>query len=194
VEIASLIFRRCAELGSVRLLKEEFEAFGIKSKSWMSASGRPVGGKPFSRGALYQVVQNRIYRGETVHKEQSHPGQHTPIIDQPSWDSVQARLAANTAERNSGTRTRQPSLLGWHAVRRQRQSNDADPRDQERDAISLLCSPNADYQRADRTIRYPPHPSGGNRASGDQPHAAMACRSRQHLPGDTACRSVSAAR
>jgi hypothetical protein len=27
------------------------------------------------------------------------------------WDAVQAQLAANTAERNSGTRTRQPSLL-----------------------------------------------------------------------------------
>src|SRR5947209_2948030 len=31
------------------------------------------------------------------------------------------------------------------------------------------------------------------RASGDQPRAAMACRSRQRLPGGTACRSISAA-
>ena len=42
-----LIFRRYAELGSVRLLKAELEARGIKSKSWTSASGRLVGGKPF---------------------------------------------------------------------------------------------------------------------------------------------------
>jgi DNA invertase Pin-like site-specific DNA recombinase len=33
------IFRRYAELGSVRLLKEELEAQGSKSKSWTSASG-----------------------------------------------------------------------------------------------------------------------------------------------------------
>ena len=39
-EIVRLIFRRYAELGSVRLLKEELEARGIKSKSWTSASGR----------------------------------------------------------------------------------------------------------------------------------------------------------
>src|ERR1700732_222567 len=58
-----LIFRRYAELGSVRLLKAEIEARGIKSKSWTSASGRLVGGKPFSRGALYLMLQNRIYRG-----------------------------------------------------------------------------------------------------------------------------------
>ena len=110
-EIVRAIFRRYAELGSVRLLKDELEARGIKSKSWTTASGRLIGGKPFSRGALYLMLQNRLYRGEIVHKGQSHPGEHTPIIDQPLWDAVQAQLASNTAERNSGTRTRQPSLL-----------------------------------------------------------------------------------
>src|SRR5262249_17781572 len=44
-------------------------------------------------------------------KGQSHPGEHKPIIDQPLWDAVQARLAGNTAERHAGTRTHQPSLL-----------------------------------------------------------------------------------
>jgi DNA invertase Pin-like site-specific DNA recombinase len=105
------IFRRYAELGSVRLLKDLLEARGIKSKSWTTALGRCVGGKPFSRGALYHVLQNRLYRGEIVHKGQSHSGEHTAIIDQPLWDVVQAQLAANTAELNSGTRTRPPSLL-----------------------------------------------------------------------------------
>ena len=106
-----LIFRRYAELGSVRLLKSELEARGIRSKSWTSVSGRLVGGKPFSRGALYLMLQNRIYRGEIVHKGQFHPGEHTPIVDQPLWDAVQAQLASNVAERNSGTRNHQPSLL-----------------------------------------------------------------------------------
>jgi site-specific DNA recombinase len=57
------------------------------------------------------MLQNRLYRGEIVHKGQSHPGEHPAIIDQPLWDAVQAQLATNTAERNSGTRTRPPSLL-----------------------------------------------------------------------------------
>jgi hypothetical protein len=39
-QIVRWIFRRYAELGSVRLLNEELEAHGIKSKSWTSASGR----------------------------------------------------------------------------------------------------------------------------------------------------------
>src|SRR5947199_5773867 len=58
-EIVRAIFRRYAELGSVRLVKEELDARGIKSKSWTSASGRPIGGKPFSRGALYLMLRNR---------------------------------------------------------------------------------------------------------------------------------------
>src|SRR5205814_1899480 len=115
-EIVRSIFRRYAELGSVGLLKDELDARGIKSKSRTSASGRLWGGKPFSRGALYLMLQNRIYRGEIVHKEQSHPGEHTPIIDQPLWDAVQVQLAGNAAERNSGALTRQPSLLAGMLV------------------------------------------------------------------------------
>jgi hypothetical protein len=75
-EIVRSIFRRYAELGSVRLLKEELEAQGRKSKSWTSAAGRVIAGKPFSRGALYLMLLNRSYRGEIVHKGQSHPSEH----------------------------------------------------------------------------------------------------------------------
>ena len=110
-EIVRAIFRRYTELGSVRLLKDELEARGIKSKSWTSAAGRLIGDKPFSRGALYLMLQNRLYRGEIVHKGQSHPGEHPAIIDPPLWDAVQGQLGSNTAERNSATSTRPPSLL-----------------------------------------------------------------------------------
>jgi site-specific DNA recombinase len=87
------IFRRYAELGSVRLLKDELEAQSVRSKLRTTASGR----KPFARGALYLMLQNRIYRGEIVHNQQSYLGEHKPIIDQPLWDAVQAQLARNAA-------------------------------------------------------------------------------------------------
>ena len=110
-EVVRALFRRYAELGSVRLLQEELKARGITSRSLTSASGRVRGGKPFSRGALYLLLQNRIYRGEIVHREQSYLGEHEPIIDPPLWDAVQAQIASNTAQRNEGGKTRQPSLL-----------------------------------------------------------------------------------
>jgi site-specific DNA recombinase len=110
-EIVRLIFRRYAELGSVRWLRDELEALSIQSKLRTSASGRISGGKPFARGALYLMLQNRIYRGEIVHNQQSYLGGHEPIIDQPLWDAVQAQLAGNAAQHNDGGKTRQPSLL-----------------------------------------------------------------------------------
>jgi hypothetical protein len=110
-EVVRAIFHRYPELGSVRLLQEELKARGITTRSRISALGRMKCSKPFSRGALYLLLQNRIYRGEIVHNGQSHPGEHEPIIDQPLWDAVQAQLVGNAAERNSAARTRQPSLL-----------------------------------------------------------------------------------
>src|ERR1700686_83505 len=110
-ETVRCIFRRYAELGSIRLLQEELDAQGLTSNCWTSAAGRLRGGKPFARGALYLMLQNRIYRGEIVHKELSYPGEHAPIIDQELWDTVQARLAGNAAQRSAGGRTAQPSLF-----------------------------------------------------------------------------------
>src|SRR5712675_1404771 len=101
-ETVRCIFRRYAELGSMRLLQEELDAQGLTSKCWTSASGRLRGGKPFARGPLYLMLQNRIYRGEIVHKERSYPGEHAAIIDQQLWDMVQAQLAGNAAQRNAG--------------------------------------------------------------------------------------------
>src|SRR5712691_8007623 len=105
------IFRRYLALGSVRLLKTELETRGIAGKRWTSASGKSWGGKPIGRGALYLILQNRIYRGETVHKNEAYPGEHQAIIDSALWDAVHARLSENTAERGAGIRVKNPSLL-----------------------------------------------------------------------------------
>src|SRR5215472_13141697 len=43
-DLARAIFRRYAELGLVRLLKNDLDARGINSKAWTSASGRITGG------------------------------------------------------------------------------------------------------------------------------------------------------
>src|SRR6202011_2073077 len=102
------IFQRYAALGSVRLLKEELEANGIRSKRWTSSTGRSWGGNPLARGALYLMLQNRIYRGKITHKGAHYPGDHKPIIDEPPWDEVQAKLSAKAVERTTGERARIP--------------------------------------------------------------------------------------
>ena len=105
------IYRRYAALGSVWALKDELDRDGLKSKVRTDKYGRRTGGKPIARGALCLMLQNRIYRGEIVHKENSYPGQHEAIVDEDLWDAVQEKLAANRIERENGSNATEPSLL-----------------------------------------------------------------------------------
>jgi site-specific DNA recombinase len=105
------IFRRYTELKSVRLLKADLNAKGIVSKARRAADGTGFGAKPLARGALYLMLQNRIYRGEIVHKGKSHPGEHKAIINDRLWSEVQSILQANRTDRILGTTERQVSLL-----------------------------------------------------------------------------------
>ena len=105
------IFRRYLELRSVRALQEELDAAGIRSKRRILADGTPFGGQKLSRGALYLMLQNRIYRGEITHKGNAYPGEHQPIVDKVLWDQVQAILAENRVDRATGADAKQPSLL-----------------------------------------------------------------------------------
>ena len=96
-----MIFRRYVELQSVRDLKAELDAAGIVSKARMAADGSPYGNQRFSRGALYAMLQNRLYRGEITHKGASYPGDHQAIIEEVLFEEVQSILAANRTERVS---------------------------------------------------------------------------------------------
>ncbi|HEV7264491.1 MAG TPA: recombinase family protein [Falsiroseomonas sp.] len=95
------IYAAYLALGSVRLLHEQLKAEGVVGKS-----GRPLG-----RGALFHLLQNRVYRGEVVHKGNVYPGEQAAIVDQALWDAAQTRLAENRGERSSGERAGHPSLL-----------------------------------------------------------------------------------
>jgi hypothetical protein len=105
------IYRSYAALGSVRELKDELDRKRMVSKARLDKFGRKTGGKPLSRGALYLMLQNRIYRGEIVHKEASYRGEQPAIIDKALWEEVQRKLASNRIDRATGAEAAQPSLL-----------------------------------------------------------------------------------
>jgi DNA invertase Pin-like site-specific DNA recombinase len=110
--IVRLIFARYVELGSVASLKARLDARGIVSKARISATGRSFGGKPFSRGALYRLLANRLYIGQAVHKGRAHPGAHEAIIERALFEAAQATLKTNRITRTNGRHADEPSLLG----------------------------------------------------------------------------------
>ena len=106
------IYRRYLALKSVRDLHDELAGAGIRSKRRVRPDGTTYGGQKIARGALYLMLQNRIYQGEITHRGKSYPGEHPAIIAQPLWDEVQAVLAKNRVERATGASAKHPSLLG----------------------------------------------------------------------------------
>jgi len=64
-EVVRSLFALYLELGSVRSLQERLARDGVVSKAWINARGQAKGGQPFGRGALFHLLKNRLYRGET---------------------------------------------------------------------------------------------------------------------------------
>lgn len=94
------IFRRYLKLGSVHDLRDDLTAAGIVAKRRVSKRGTVSGGGPFGRGALFHLLQSRVYLGEIPHKDQSYPGLHPAIVDPETFDAVQARLTAAAVKRS----------------------------------------------------------------------------------------------
>jgi DNA invertase Pin-like site-specific DNA recombinase len=105
------IFTLYLELGCVAKLKMHLDRNNIISKVRISTAGNKSGGASYSRGSLYDILQNRIYVGEITHHNESFTGEHQAILAQELWDKVQARLAANNQARRNGTSAKCPSLL-----------------------------------------------------------------------------------
>ena len=95
------IFERFVRIGSATVLARELRDEGVAAPS----------GKPFDKGALYHLLNNRTYLGLAVHKGTAYPGEHAAIIDQDLWDKVHAILAENARTRSANTRAQTPALL-----------------------------------------------------------------------------------
>jgi site-specific DNA recombinase len=105
------IMRRYVALSSVNELIDELKAHGHRTKIQQRVSGPHRGSITFGRGTLFHLLKNRIYLGETVHKGVAHPGEHSAIVDQALWDSVQAALAERAGGSSTRSPVRQPSLF-----------------------------------------------------------------------------------
>lgn len=83
----------------------------VRSKQRVPAGGDSYGGRTFSKGALAYLLQNRMYLGEIVHKGESFPGEHQPIIAYDLFQKVQTILSSNRAAKRCQSRADHPSPL-----------------------------------------------------------------------------------
>src|SRR4051812_16502577 len=65
------MFARFLDLGSVTLLVRELQRSGATNKQ----------GRPFDKGVVYKLLDNRVYIGAAVHKGTAYPGEHEGLVD-----------------------------------------------------------------------------------------------------------------
>jgi DNA invertase Pin-like site-specific DNA recombinase len=106
-ETVRRIFERYRTFGDVAKVRRSLESNGLASKARYDRKGRCWAGTAFSNGALFTILDNRIYRGEIVHKGRAYPGRHEAIVSQDLWDAVQA-----VRERNRRRNTATPRAQG----------------------------------------------------------------------------------
>jgi site-specific DNA recombinase len=111
-ETVRTMFRLYLECGSVGRLAEELARRNIVSKVRTFASGRVKGGGPYSVGALAHFLKNRFYVGEVVYRGETHSGEHASIIDRPTFEAVQAKLAENARARRVCVESSPAILIG----------------------------------------------------------------------------------
>jgi DNA invertase Pin-like site-specific DNA recombinase len=95
------VFTRFVELGSATVLARELRGQGFRNKQ----------GTLIDKGYLYRLLNNRVYRGEAVHKGRAWPGEHDAIIDADLWDRAHAILQESPRKRANNSRTQTPALL-----------------------------------------------------------------------------------
>ncbi|TDL84329.1 recombinase family protein [Palleronia sediminis] len=95
------IFERFVELGSATVLARELRRDGFRNKQ----------GTLIDKGYLYRLLNNRVYRGEAVHKGKAYPGEHDAIIENDLWDRAHAIMKESPRKRANNSRSQTPALL-----------------------------------------------------------------------------------
>jgi site-specific DNA recombinase len=105
------LFRLYLELGTVSEVKRKVDRRGYLTKRRVLATGRITGGLPITRGHLYRLLSNPIYVGLIPHKGTNHDGEHDALVTAKTWETVQARLEAQTRRTRVRQTAAHPSLL-----------------------------------------------------------------------------------
>jgi site-specific DNA recombinase len=100
-ETVRYVFQRYLELQSFGKLVEDLDRRGIVTKRRDTKVRKYNGGIPFTYGPLAYFLKNRIYIGETGHKDKWFQGEHTAIVNRKTFDQVQQLLASKSAGRRA---------------------------------------------------------------------------------------------
>ncbi|BAT58590.1 DNA-invertase hin [Variibacter gotjawalensis] len=95
------IFRTYVEQKSLIKTLVDLYSRNIVTKRSSRRDGSFRGGIAFNKSGLVHLLQNRVYRGEVVHKGNYFPGEHAAIVDAELFATAQRVMGSNTCQRES---------------------------------------------------------------------------------------------
>jgi len=104
-------FRMYLQEASLLPVVRELARRGWVNKRRETKKGRKLGGRPFDKATLYQLLTNPTYTGKTRYKDELHAGEHEAIIDQELFDKVQKQLKLNGRTGGAEVRNKYGALL-----------------------------------------------------------------------------------
>lgn len=105
------IFARYIEVRSIGKLVELLRDEGVTNKKWTGRNGQELGGKPFCKSTLHQLLSSVLVIGKVPHHKNVHDGIHEAIVTADAYNAVQQILAENGRSGASLTRNRAGGLL-----------------------------------------------------------------------------------
>ncbi len=98
------IYELYLKLRTLLPVVQELAERGWANKSWLTRKGHSKGGRAFDKCSVYSLLTNPVYVGKIRHKENIYEGQHEAIIDQMTFDAVNALLKAHGRKSIEGKR------------------------------------------------------------------------------------------
>jgi len=105
------IFRLYLEYGSLIPAIAELDRRGWRLKAWTTREGREVGGSPFTKNKLYNLLTNVIYAGKVDFAGQIYAGEQARIVDDEIFNRVQETLRRNGRRGGRNVRNKYSALL-----------------------------------------------------------------------------------
>jgi site-specific DNA recombinase len=105
------IFDLYREHRRLRPVVEELARRGWCTRQSLTRQGCVRGGRPFTKGSLYQLLTNVTYIGQVRYHKEVHRGEQPALVDHQVWQEVQTLLAQNGHARSSAERSSSNALL-----------------------------------------------------------------------------------
>ncbi|MEZ5732821.1 MAG: recombinase family protein [Paracoccaceae bacterium] len=96
-ETVRMLFALYETHRALHLVAKAAQRIGLRSKRYVTQSGRETGGQFMSRGHIHKILTNPLYIGKVCHKGVIHEGQHPAIIEEDQWERVQQVLQEQSA-------------------------------------------------------------------------------------------------